>query len=288
MAQTPFHGRFHGPWPHRAAAWLSLLLCAALLGCATPPPTDGTAIAPGLLQRTLPTPPGVVLHVLQVDLTEPRLRLQLSGPALKGQTLDQMAAAVGALASVNASFFDRNFNARGWTVSDGQAWADVMAVATSPLLACDLAQRCKVVFEPGRAPATTWHTAVAGTPWLLRQGQARTAADDATCANLCAATHPRTAVGLDRTQRWLTVVLAEGRRPGVPGITLTELALWMQRLGVFDAINLDGGGSSALWLNGENAMQRPANEPAQRRISNALHVVPGVPNDAPHLPQTTD
>jgi hypothetical protein len=43
-------------------------------------------------------------------------------------------------------------------------------------------------------------------------GAARTAADDAGCASLCANPHPRTAVGLDASGRYLLVLLAAGRR----------------------------------------------------------------------------
>ena len=39
--------------------------------------------------------------------------------------------------------------------------------------------------------------------------------------------HPRTAAGLSKTGRTLYLVIAEGRREGVPGLTLPELAKFM-------------------------------------------------------------
>jgi exopolysaccharide biosynthesis protein len=250
-----------------SAACLAVALLLA--GCAVSTvPAGWQWLAPGLLYRQ--QAPG--LHLLQFDLREPALRLALTPPAQRGLAPEAMPAAAGARVVVNASFFDIDFRVRGLTVSDGQAWPEPMAPQASPLLACDRAQRCKMQMAPPHVlPAGTW-TAVAGTPWLVRDGRARTVDDDARCPGFCGSPHPRTAIGLDATRRTLIVVLAEGRREGVPGLTLAELAQVLQAQGAAEAINLDGGGSSALWIDGRAVMQRPANEPASRPVANALVV----------------
>jgi hypothetical protein len=259
------------------AVLMAVLLLALLAGCATPPAAHlaWRGLAPGLHYAAVNPAPGVQLHVLRLDLQEASLRLQLSPHALRGQTVPQLHAAAQALVSFNASFYDRQFTPRGATVSEGQAWPAVLVPKESPALACDAAQRCRIFFdgEPQALPQAPWRLAVAGTPWLVRDGQARTAADDATCPGLCAQTHPRTALALAGQGRYLMVVLAEGRRPGVPGVTLATLAAWLRDQGAQDAINLDGGGSSSLWVQGRARMQRPANEPAERAVANALHVL---------------
>lgn len=265
-----------------AAGW-ALCGLALLTGCTTllpgpagtgAPALHWEAVAPGVeLARAAPWPDSVV-HVVRVDLRAPALRVAVTPAAERGTTLDGMPSAAGAIVAVNASFFDLRFDARGWTVSDGQPWPQPFAVAASPLLACDRLQRCRIHFDVPAAPAADWFSVVAGTPWLVRAGRARTDDDDAGCANLCAREHPRTAVGLDAPRHRLWIVLAEGRRPPVAGVRLAPLAQWMCSLGVHDAVNLDGGGSSALFVNGRPAMARPANEPAQRRVANGLLVLP--------------
>lgn len=265
-----------------AAGW-ALCGLALLTGCTTllpgpagtgAPALHWEAVAPGVeLARAAPWPDSVV-HVVRVDLRAPALRVAVTPAAERGTTLDGMPSAAGAIVAVNASFFDLRFDARGWTVSDGQPWPQPFAVAASPLLACDRLQRCRIHFDVPAAPAADWFSVVAGTPWLVRAGRARTDDDDAGCANLCAREHPRTAVGLDAPRHRLWIVLAEGRRPPVAGVRLAPLAQWMCSLGVHDAVNLDGGGSSALFVNGRAAMARPANEPAQRRVANGLLVLP--------------
>jgi hypothetical protein len=63
--------------------------------------------------------------------------------------------------------------------------------------------------------------------------------------------HPRSAVGIDAKGR-LIFVQADGRQEQYSqGLTIKELADVMASLGAVDAINLDGGGSSATVVNGE-------------------------------------
>jgi exopolysaccharide biosynthesis protein len=61
---------------------------------------------------------------------------------------------------------------------------------------------------------------------------------------------PRTIVGIDRSGR-LILVTVDGRQPGVSeGLTLTEEATLLESLGAQSAMNLDGGGSTAMAVNG--------------------------------------
>ncbi|AWZ08995.1 multidrug transporter [Streptomyces sp. ICC4] len=57
---------------------------------------------------------------------------------------------------------------------------------------------------------------------------------------------PRTAVGFSRDGRRLRVVTVDGRQRDSGGLTLTALGRLMHRLGAYEALNLDGGGSSTL------------------------------------------
>ncbi|NSC21035.1 multidrug transporter [Streptomyces albus subsp. chlorinus] len=57
---------------------------------------------------------------------------------------------------------------------------------------------------------------------------------------------PRTAVGFSKDGGTMHVLTVDGRQAASGGVTLTELALMMTRLGAHNALNLDGGGSSTL------------------------------------------
>ncbi|MCL4817772.1 MAG: phosphodiester glycosidase family protein [Vicinamibacteria bacterium] len=89
--------------------------------------------------------------------------------------------------------------------------------------------------------------------------------------------HPRTAVGVSRDGATLVVVVLDGRQPGwSAGATLPELARVMIDAGAWDAVALDGGGSSALWLRDEaDAAGSIRNRPSDgrvRAVGNALGV----------------
>lgn len=64
------------------------------------------------------------------------------------------------------------------------------------------------------------------------------------------ASNPRTAIGIIDKLHYLLVV-SDGRTNESEGLTLYELAEFMQSLGADIAYNLDGGGSSTMYFNGE-------------------------------------
>lgn len=62
--------------------------------------------------------------------------------------------------------------------------------------------------------------------------------------------HPRSAVGWN--SKYLFLVTVDGRQPGLSmGMKLAELGEYMKKLGCTDAMNLDGGKSAQMWMNGQ-------------------------------------
>lgn len=77
--------------------------------------------------------------------------------------------------------------------------------------------------------------------------------------------HPRTAVGYTSDGR-LIVLVIEGRNPGVAeGATLPQTAAILQQLGCVEALNLDGGGSTCMLINGRETV-RPSDHEGQRAV----------------------
>ena len=105
-------------------------------------------------------------------------------------------------------------------------------------------------------------TAIGGGPILLAQGKQSEWPGDQP-------RHPRTAIGWNDATFFLVVV--DGRQANSVGMSFPELAELMSQLGCTDALNLDGGGSSTMWLSG-----RVVNSPSggsERALANALVVV---------------
>jgi hypothetical protein len=83
---------------------------------------------------------------------------------------------------------------------------------------------------------------------------------------------PRTMAGVSRTGQ-LILVTVDGRQPGrSEGATLTEAAALMRSLGAVSAVNLDGGGSTAMAVRG--ALADVPSGGAQRADGDAVLVVP--------------
>ncbi len=84
---------------------------------------------------------------------------------------------------------------------------------------------------------------------------------------------PRTAIGVTADGH-LLIVVVDGRDPGYSrGATLPELAEILVSLGATTAYNLDGGGSSEMWFNGE-VVNQPSNG-GERATSDILYVAAG-------------
>ena len=89
--------------------------------------------------------------------------------------------------------------------------------------------------------------------------------------------HPRTAIGTDKKGN-VYLVVVDGRSKGnAEGVTITELTKICAWLGMTDAINLDGGGSSTMWTAEEGIVSYPCRNKkfdhgGERRVSSIISV----------------
>ena len=85
--------------------------------------------------------------------------------------------------------------------------------------------------------------------------------------------HPRTAVAKMTDGKFLMVTV-DGRQLGISvGMTLPELAEYLLALGAIDAMNLDGGGSTTMVLDGK-VVNKPSDPNGERKIGDAILVTP--------------
>jgi exopolysaccharide biosynthesis protein len=123
---------------------------------------------------------------------------------------------------------------------------------------------------------------VGGFPVLLAGGAMPTALATSGAESF-RGVNPRTAVGLDASGRRLWLVVLDGRRAGWSvGTTLEETARVLGALGATEALNLDGGGSSALVVRdgatgATRVVTRPSDPTGERAVGNALAVLGGCP-----------
>ena len=87
--------------------------------------------------------------------------------------------------------------------------------------------------------------------------------------------HPRSVIGCDRKEN-IYLVVVDGRSKGnAEGMTMPELTALCRWLGMNEAINLDGGGSSALWSSKHGIINYPCDNKrfdhaGERKVSSTL------------------
>ncbi|WP_302489569.1 phosphodiester glycosidase family protein [uncultured Mitsuokella sp.] len=108
-------------------------------------------------------------------------------------------------------------------------------------------------------------------PRLVANGRVNVTADEEEFpADIRIGRAPRSAVGITKDGKYLLAVV-DGRQSHSVGLTLTDWARLLVKFGARDALNLDGGGSSDLVINGE--VQNSPSDGQERAVGDALVLV---------------
>jgi len=81
--------------------------------------------------------------------------------------------------------------------------------------------------------------------------------------------HPRTGVGFSRDSSLVYFVTVDGRQESSVGMSLPEFADLMISLGVYQGLNLDGGGSTTMVVE-EKVVNTPSDPTGERPVANCL------------------
>lgn len=269
----------------------------------------GAQPLPGVrYQAETRTDPPMRLFVVKVDLAKPGVKLHVSpggpdpdGPGEWETTLmrpTEIADRDGFDLVVNGDFFtikrdaddttthpatgpqpgyrrDVWAGAIGPAMSDGKTWS----TSTSRRPCLVVRAKGKASIEEIAKPPKQAQAVIAGNVMLIDDGKVVPQKNKDR--------HPRTVVGVDREGKTLTILTVDGRWKGNSvGMSYEELAAEMLRLGCWDAINLDGGGSTVL------AMRDPAtgkleilNRPSDGRERPVVNVLGVTVGDKPAKPK---
>lgn len=110
-------------------------------------------------------------------------------------------------------------------------------------------------------------TAIGGGPVLVQEGRVKITNNEELkfAGKAIGDKHPRTCIGYT-TDGYLIIMAIQGRFPGIAeGATLEQGARLLVGLGCVEALNLDGGGSSCLLINGKETIQ-PSDKGGQRPV----------------------
>ncbi len=109
---------------------------------------------------------------------------------------------------------------------------------------------------------------ISGGPYLMKNGEIFLDVSSEKL-NAISGRNPRTAIGYTK-DNVLLMVTVDGRKEGSSGVTLKELANLMKEFGCYEAINLDGGSSTVMYVDGK--IYTGSNIKTSVAINNALVV----------------
>jgi hypothetical protein len=198
-------------------------------------------------------------HLVFIDLQTPGIEFLATpceptdGNQLPARTTSQFLTEFGLQLAINGSGFspwyyespDDYFPHVGdWVTVTGFASSrgDIYSTDNGTLPTLYLSRDNRAQFN---APAGEVYNAIAGHGGMILENGI---VPDAVASNT--GVHPRTAVALDTEARTLILIVVNGRMSRIPGVTLAELAGIIAEYGGDSAMNLDGGGSSALIAEG--------------------------------------
>lgn len=187
------------------------------------------------------------------------------------QTTSEMAGENGAILAVNGDYYGARD--KGFVLRNGQLYR--CDASDRQALVIDQNGDFQIVEERRTDPEALVEAGVRQVlsfgPGLVTGGQIcvdrDTEVDQATHSN------PRTAIAQVGELHYLLVV-SDGRTDRSQGLTLYELAQFLQQQGAVTAYNLDGGGSSTMWFNGK-VVNEPVNRGSkisERRVSDIVYI----------------
>ena len=221
------------------------------------------------------------ISVLKANLKKRELTLVYE--AEESQPTSEMARAVGALGAVNAGFFDMK---KGGSVAFIKVDGQLPATDTSQWKVTDILNGALLIKRNGRLEVEMagnyaryekrkYDDVLITGCLLLDEGQPQPLAESQSFVHK---RHPRTCLGItDRNT--VLLVTVDGRHKQAAGMTLPELTALMQQMGCHEAINLDGGGSTTMWLGADQrgVVNHPSDNKqfdheGERKVANILVV----------------
>lgn len=219
---------------------------------------ESEKVAPGLTWKSSHTvlydsiPQNINILILNLHKRE----IFLSYNPKENITVSKQATAAGALAAVNAGFFNIRdggsatyIRTKGLIVDTDTAnkWKRNANMTGSVLID----KNCHVTIN--RAKTNSWYDSHPEYPEVLVTGPLLLSGKEKTqlpSTPLVLNKHPRTSIGKRGNYKIILLTL-DGRTDQAIGMTLTELADLMLSLHCKDAVNLDGGGSTTMWISGK-------------------------------------
>ena len=219
------------------------------------------------------------LNVLSIKPSETN-QIGIFYKSLYGTSTSSQAISLGAVAAINAAYYGGTSH-DGFVRVDGdvkvQGGRSCSAFFADGAFVIDnnVPSILSVKGNAGSA-ALPYKNVVGSGPLLVNDGQIQ---DVNMTSDHNTTSHPRTAIGVTDDNRLLFVTV-DGRFPDLAvGMSSAVLARYMKTLGAKAALNLDGGGSTTMWIKGKGVVNHTSqggtsswNSPVERSVGSIIYV----------------
>jgi len=116
---------------------------------------------------------------------------------------------------------------------------------------------------------------VGGWPVLVKDGQnmiRRNPSLEGVTEKFSENRHPRSGIGFSADKNTFYMITVDGRQQSSKGMTLLEFANLMVTEGIYYGLNLDGGGSTTMAINGK-VVNNPSDATGERLVGNSLLII---------------
>lgn len=213
------------------------------------------------------------IQVSSADYLKTALAQNTYGTNITAKT-SETASSNNAILAVNGDYYGAN--ASGYVIRNGQIYRDtVRDNADFGDLAIYADGSFKIIKENEVTAQELVDDGVVNLlafgPALIENGQI--AVDTSTEVGRAMANNPRSAIGIIDENHYI-IVVADGRTEESQGLSLYQMAEVLKEYGAQTAYNLDGGGSSTLYFNGQviNNPTTNGNTISEREVSDIVYI----------------
>lgn len=219
------------------------------------------------------------VYVAEVSLSSPEYLKTALAQGLYGKnvtaTTSEIAEDNNAILAINGDYYGTQ--ERGYVIKNGELYRSTAASGQEDLViyedgSFEIINESEVSAEDLIADGAV--QTLSFGPALVENGQVSVGTNDE--VKKAMGSNPRTAIGVKADGTYLFVV-ADGRTDESKGLSLYELAEFMEEQGAVTAYNLDGGGSSTMVFNG-NVINNPTGGMAghgsgnERSVSDIVYI----------------
>lgn len=191
------------------------------------------------------------INLVEIDLKKHRKNIHLVADPKELKKTSEFATEAGALVAINGGFFDMK-NGGSWDyVKVDNHVVNTTKKKTDRANAILLIDKKTIEIQPDSAvnyEQSSKPNILLSGPLLIHRGQDAALANNPFNTNR----HPRSAVAITRKNKLIFLVV-DGRNSQAAGMNLSELTQTLRWLGAKHAMNVDGGGSSTLYVKGATA-----------------------------------